>query len=508
MAALLLQTLASHWLCHSAKEGRQDVRVTKTMCGADLRTDHSFLTANLTFAFSLHGEHKARKWQRDWIFPSWYKTVRGKHSSMIAVARCAGAQFRGPTWELDSLQRHRPLFSNRFPTNIISQTQRLVDENNEEIQGLLEEKHQTFKAYISDTNYVSSKIAYSNVCETVQNRLRDMQESWLSKKANKIQSFANRKDIKKFFDALETVYGPQSLGYIPLRSADGTIVLTDNALSWKDGLNNLMVSTRPSSISDEAINRLPQVECNPLRDDFPTISETVKAIKPLPSGKAPGSDAILAEINKAGGLPVAEKLTKLFHILWRKEAIPQEFKDASVIHLFKLKGNPQICDNHRDIFLLSTAGWEDPCKMPSWTDWMNTLNSQDFYQKANAGSRRTEEQLTWSSQQYSFKRNARNKMWTSTYPLSVFTKHLTVSLRDPGKLWKSLAARPSSKQWCGSSTMIHVCLHGFKWWRVFLSIPCDKSRRARLCTSFDAVQHDVSCHAHRCFPGWWQWYTY
>ena len=40
----------------------------------------------------------------------------------------------------------------------------------------------------------------------------------------------------------------------------------------------------------------------------------------------------------------------------RKEAIPQEFKDATIIHLFKRKGNPQVCDNHRGISLLSIAG--------------------------------------------------------------------------------------------------------------------------------------------------------
>ena len=78
--------------------------------------------------------------------------------------------------------------------------------------------------------------------------------------------------------------------------------------------------------------------------------------KLLSSGKAPGSDAIPAEIFKAGGPPVTEKLTELFHIMWRKEAIPQEFKDATIIHLFQRKGNPQVCDNHRGIFLLSIAG--------------------------------------------------------------------------------------------------------------------------------------------------------
>ena len=98
------------------------------------------------------------------------------------------------------------------------------------------------------------------------------------------------------------------------------------------------------------------MECIPLLDELQTVSETMKAIKLLSSGSAPGSDAIPAEIYKTGGPPVAEKLTRLFHILWRKEAIPQEFKDATIIHLFKRKGNPQVCDNHRGISLLSIAG--------------------------------------------------------------------------------------------------------------------------------------------------------
>ena len=129
-------------------------------------------------------------------------------------------------------------------------------------------------------------------------------------------------------------------------------------LPWKDGLNTYFdsVLNRPSSINDEAINRLPQVECNQLLDELPTVSETVKAIKLLSSGKVPGSDAIPAVSYKAGGPPVAEKLTELCHIMWRKEAIPQEFKDATIINLFKRKGNPQVFDNHRGISLLSIAG--------------------------------------------------------------------------------------------------------------------------------------------------------
>ena len=37
-------------------------------------------------------------------------------------------------------------------------------------------------------------------------------------------------------------------------------------------------------------------------------------------------------------------------------SVPQEFKDASLVHLYKRKGNRQCCDNHRGISLLCIAG--------------------------------------------------------------------------------------------------------------------------------------------------------
>ena len=54
-----------------------------------------------------------------------------------------------------------------------------------------------------------------------------MQDSWLSKKADEIQSFADRKNMKKLFDALKTIYGPQSSGTTPLLNADETSLLND-----------------------------------------------------------------------------------------------------------------------------------------------------------------------------------------------------------------------------------------------------------------------------------------
>ena len=89
---------------------------------------------------------------------------------------------------------------------------------------------------------------------------------------------------------------------------------------WAEHFDSVL--NRPSSINDDAINRLLQMECNLLLDEFPTVAKTVKTMKLLSSGKVPGSDAILAEIYKAGGTPVTKKMTQLFHIMWRKKSHP------------------------------------------------------------------------------------------------------------------------------------------------------------------------------------------
>ena len=57
-----------------------------------------------------------------------------------------------------------------------------------------------------------------------------------------------------------------------------------------------------------------------------------------------------------GGVTHVRDITELFHCMWRKEAIPQEYKDAPIIHLYKRKGNPQVFENQRGISLLSIAG--------------------------------------------------------------------------------------------------------------------------------------------------------
>ena len=102
--------------------------------------------------------------------------------------------------------------------------------------------------------------------------------------------------------------------------------------------------------------QLPQVKMNMSLDDPPTVAEVEKATAALPSGKAPGSDAIPAEIYKAGGTRLAIKINELFKTVWSAEGVPHEVNNASTLHLYKRTDHWQFCDNHCGISFLSIAG--------------------------------------------------------------------------------------------------------------------------------------------------------
>ena len=152
------------------------------------------------------------------------------------------------------------------------------------------------------------------------------------------------------------MYGPSSNAYAPVRSAHGTLLTekSDIIQRWSDHFNQLL--NRPSQIDQLVIQDMPQRPILAFLDDPPTLVETQKAIKQLQAGKAPGPDGIPPEIYKEGGDAVQFKLNELLQQFWEESSVPQDFKDANIIHLYKNKGDRASCDNHRGISLLNVAG--------------------------------------------------------------------------------------------------------------------------------------------------------
>ena len=65
--------------------------------------------------------------------------------------------------------------------------------------------------------------------------------------------------MKKFHDALKTIYDPKRSGATTLLSADGSTLLTDREAilkRWAEHFNSVL--NRPSRINEDAIDRLTQ----------------------------------------------------------------------------------------------------------------------------------------------------------------------------------------------------------------------------------------------------------
>nr|VZI13556.1 unnamed protein product [Spirometra erinaceieuropaei] len=235
------------------------------------------------------------------------------------------------------------------------QHQDWFDYNDAAISNLLAEKNRLHKAYVEHPTE-GNKAAFYRSRRQLQQRLREMQDAWTARKAEEIQGYADCNEWKNF-SAIKAVYGPPTKGTAPLLSADGSTLLTEKTQilqRWAEHFRGVL--NRPSVISDAAIARLPQVATNADLDLPPSLQETIRAVQQLSSGKAPGSDAIPAEVYKHGGPLLMDHLTALFQEMWRQGEVPQDFKDATIAHLYKRKGNRQVCDNHRGISLLNIAG--------------------------------------------------------------------------------------------------------------------------------------------------------
>ena len=337
---------------------KQDVRVTKAMCGAECWTDHRLLVSKLNLII-----HPLRR-------PQGANCPKRINVSRLSCATVKNSLAEDLSHRLQSLETSTDIQEawealrdcvHTAAVEVVGSSSRRhqdwFDENDEYIKELLEAKHLLHRAFLKDPSSSKKKQEFAKAKSVVQRKLRQMQDSWLKARAEEIQSYADRNDSKNFYRALKAIYGPTPSGSSPLLSADGGCLITDKEKlleRWAEHFNGIL--NRPSVINEEAIARLPQVPVNSTLDEAPSIAEVEKAINGLSRGKAPGADAIPAEIYAAGGCLLRSRLCDLFRSMWNQEKLPQDFKDASIIYLYKRKGNRQDCNNYRGISLLSIAG--------------------------------------------------------------------------------------------------------------------------------------------------------
>ena len=82
------------------------------------------------------------------------------------------------------------------------------------------------------------------------------------------------------------------------------------------------------------------------------MAEMARAIAGLKDGKAPAGDGILAEVWKYEGDNLFSRLHQLITNAWEVGSVPQAWKDASIVTIYK-KRDRTDCGNFTGISFLS-----------------------------------------------------------------------------------------------------------------------------------------------------------
>ena len=150
-----------------------------------------------------------------------------------------------------------------------------------------------------------------------------------------------------------------------------------------------------------------------------------EAVKGLKNNKAAGPDGIPAEVLKNGGHYMLHWLHCFMSCAWTSRQLPQQWKDANIIAIYKRKGDRAVCGSSRGISLLSVAG-----KVPARVMLRRLLTHVvDVVPESQCGFRRQcgTTDMIFVARGY-YRRNAVNNIEVCTSPLLTSPRLLIPSI--------------------------------------------------------------------------------
>jgi len=82
-------------------------------------------------------------------------------------------------------------------------------------------------------------------------------------------------------------------------------------------------------------------------NEVPSAGEIQRAINQMSNRKSPVIDGTPADVFKLCTASLLPHLVDLTELIWKEAAVPQDFKDAVIVHTYKRKEDRSRCDTHR-----------------------------------------------------------------------------------------------------------------------------------------------------------------
>ena len=229
-------------------------------------------------------------------------------------------------------------------------------ENADEIRPLLKEKNDAHAASLRNPSSRYLRQRFAETRARTQSRLRELENNWWQGLAREIQGYADTNNMQMFYDATKRLYGPQKRSAAPICAANGTLIKDSEGIRerWAEHFETLLNQT--TNTDHSILEELPTLLTVDELDDPPSLQEVTEATQTLKKSKSAGPDSIPAELLLFGGDILHGLLHQTITEIWNGAPVPQTWKNANLVTIYKNKGDRAECGNSRGIALLSVAG--------------------------------------------------------------------------------------------------------------------------------------------------------
>ena len=242
----------------------------------------------------------------------------------------------------------------------------------DETFSLVDEKQKAYGRWQQNRSSESLRRKYQDLRNEVAVSIKKDRNQWLAAQATEMEEDAKKHRTLQLFGKIRQLCRPPGKAIGVLKSATGSILTTaeEKRSRWREHfeatLNVVHVSESTSGKEEEGREEVRDkgekdgdervaVDVPESASVEPTIEEVRAAIGRIKRGKACGADGVFGEMLRSGGELLVNRMHGLILKVWRQEHVPEDWRDAVVIPLFK-KGDRKVCDNYRPISLLSVAG--------------------------------------------------------------------------------------------------------------------------------------------------------
>jgi len=216
----------------------------------------------------------------------------------------------------------------------------------EECLGFLDQRKRAKMQWIEDPSQSNVDIL-TNVRREVSRHFRGKKKAYLRAKIEELEINSKIQNIRDLYRGIKDF----KKGYQPrcniVKDEKGDLVADSHSIvaRWRNYFTHLFNVHGVKDVRQAEIHT-----AKPLVPE-PSAAEFELAIDKLKSHKSPGIDQILAELIKAGGRTICLEIHKFITSIWKKEKLPEEWKESIIIPIHK-KGDETDCNNYRGISLL------------------------------------------------------------------------------------------------------------------------------------------------------------